>query len=134
MINLITNSVKIRSLTLHVVTCWLLTYILDDKLVMPFIAWWFVVVNCFEFLMFGKDKLRARMQWSRTPESTFLIMGLLGAFPGIFIGRYLFNHKTSKKKFYIPMWILFFIQLILAIAWVEHTTVKGPKVFDFIPL
>jgi uncharacterized membrane protein YsdA (DUF1294 family) len=133
MINLITGSVKVRSLLIHLIFCSVLTYIIDDKLVMPFIAWWFIVVNIFEFFMFGKDKLRAKMNWRRTPESTFLIMGFLGAFPGIFLGRVAFRHKTSKKKFYIPMWILFFVQLIITIAWIEHTTVKGQKVFGFIP-
>lgn len=133
MINLVTNSIKVRSVLLHLLFCGLATYVVDDKLVMPFIAWWFVVVNVFEFFMFGKDKLRARMAWSRTPESTFLIMGFLGAFPGIFLGRVVFKHKTSKKKFYIPMFILFFVQVIIAIAWVEHNTVKGDKFFDFIP-
>jgi len=133
MINLLTNSTKIRSLCIHLVFCGIVTYVVNDKFVMPFIAWWFIVVNLFEFLMFGKDKLRAKMGWSRTPESTFLMMGLVGAFPGIFIGRIVFNHKTSKKQFYIPMWILFIIQLILALAWIEHNTVKGPKIFAFIP-
>jgi len=132
MVALLTHSTKLRSFFLHFFFCLSLSYILSGALNLPFIAWWFIVLNSFEFLMFGKDKLRAKMKWSRTPEITFLLMGLLGAFPAILAGRKIFSHKTTKKEFVIPMWILFIIQVLMAIAYLEKETVKGEKLLSFL--
>ena len=134
MILAFTHSTKTRSFIYHLLICVSIAYFLAGEFEIPFIGWWFIVTNIFEFTMFGKDKLRAKMDWSRTPESTFLIMGLLGAFPAILAGRKLFKHKTTKKEFVIPMWILFIIQVILAIAYIEQTSVKGEKMLSFLSL
>tara|TARA_R110000868_G_scaffold218576_2_gene469291 strand:- start:213665 stop:214057 length:393 start_codon:yes stop_codon:yes gene_type:complete len=128
------NKTKLKSLLLHLIFCGAVTFALDGQASLPFIAWWFAVINVFEFAMFGKDKLRAKMSWSRTPESTFLIMGLLGAFPAILAGRKAFNHKTTKKEFIIPMWSLFILQIVLAIAYIENVAVKGTKFLGFVSL
>ncbi|MFT7143991.1 MAG: uncharacterized membrane protein YsdA (DUF1294 family) [Alphaproteobacteria bacterium] len=132
MINIFTYSKRARSLILHFMFCALVAYALENISGIPFIGWWFIVINIFEFLFFGKDKLRAKQGWSRTPESTFLIMGLLGAFPAILIGRKFFKHKTTSRKFILPMWTLFIIQIMFAIAYIEQTTVKGKKFLDFL--
>lgn len=123
---------KGRSALYHILTCALFTYILDKAWDLPAIVWWFIALNIFEFLMFGKDKLCAIKGWRRTPESTFHLMGFLGGFPGIFMGRKVFKHKTSKKQFYIPMWILFALQVLLALAYIEQTTVKNGTLLGFI--
>lgn len=132
MINLFTHSTKIRSFTLHFLFCALAAYALQNVSGIPFIGWWFIIVNVFEFLFFGKDKLRSKLKWSRTPESTFLVMGLLGAFPAILIGRKVFQHKTTSRKFILPMWTLFIVQILVALAYIEQSTVKGTKFLDFL--
>lgn len=128
------HSVKSRSALYHVLTCALLTYLLDKAWDIPAIIWWFSVVNIFEFTMFGRDKWCAKNGWRRTPESTFHLMGALGGFPGIFAGRKFFKHKTVKKQFYIPMWILFAIQLLIALAYIEKTTTKNGTLLSFLTL
>lgn len=82
---------------------------------------WIICANGMMFLSFGWDKLRSMKQWRRTPETTYLIIALLGAFPGLFLGRKIFNHKTSKASFIIPMWILFFGQIIASAFWLGDT-------------
>ena len=76
---------------------------------------WFIIINILTFVLFGLDKTRAQKGWSRTPETTFHILGFIGAFPAIFAGRTYFRHKTLKKGFIIPMWSLFALQLGIAI-------------------
>lgn len=60
---------------------------------------WLVIINLTLLALMGKDKLAATKQWPRTPEFTLLVLTFLGATPGIMLGRYVFNHKTTKESF-----------------------------------
>ena len=119
------QSVRSRSALSHLLISAFFTYLLDSVWDIPAIIWWFAVVNGFEFSIFGFDKWCAKRNRKRTPESTFHLMGVLGAFPAIFAGRKIFNHKTSKKNFTIPMWILFILQVLVALAYIESITTNG---------
>ena len=60
---------------------------------------WLITLNLTLMALMGKDKLAATKKWPRTPEFTLLLLTFLGATPAIMLGRYLFNHKTSKESF-----------------------------------
>ena len=79
-----------------------------------YIAAWFVTINISAFLAFARDKFAAKAGRSRTPEITLLTLGFAGGFPGVFLGRKVFNHKTKKLAFIIPMWTLFALQIVLS--------------------
>ena len=51
----------------------------------------------------------------RTPESTFLLIALLGGSLGVLAGMYKFRHKTQKQKFTIGIPIIIGIHIILVI-------------------
>jgi uncharacterized membrane protein YsdA (DUF1294 family) len=71
-------------------------------------------LNLIAFFAFGHDKRRARLQRTRTRESTLLILSLLGGAPGAWIAVRIFRHKTRKITFLIP---LVFATLVAAALW-----------------
>lgn len=48
------------------------------------------------------DKRRARRKTSRIPESTFLGLAFLCAWPGMLLAFLLVRHKTQKRSFQVP--------------------------------
>ena len=53
--------------------------------------------------LYGWDKLKARRAGRRIPESTLHAFALAGGFPGAWLGRRLFRHKTQKPGFAIVL-------------------------------
>lgn len=104
---------KWKSFWWHLAFAVFWTYIFSEILILDYALGWFLGINFVSFTSFGWDKLRAISKSNRTPELTYHALGLLGGFPGIFAGRKLFNHKTSKLGFIIPMWIFFFLQIFV---------------------
>lgn len=64
----------------------------------PFILW-LLLINVLTLAMYGADKMAARRAMRRVPESTLLVFGLIGGWPGAIIGQQLFRHKTQKQPF-----------------------------------
>lgn len=56
-------------------------------------------LNALTLLVFGWDKLRARRRKRRIPERRLLWLAALGGSPGAVLGRWIFNHKTRKRRF-----------------------------------
>ena len=70
---------------------------------------WLFLVNLLTFVIYGGDKYAAQKSWRRVPESTLLLLGLVGGWPGAVCGQELFRHKTQKqpfKKYFITSVIL----------------------------
>lgn len=60
---------------------------------------WFLLANLLTFVIYGVDKTAARKSWRRVPESTLLVLGVVGGWPGAIVGQQLFRHKTQKQPF-----------------------------------
>lgn len=116
MITLVITRFKLQSAIFHMVTAAAIAWFIQELMIIEFAFAWFFAVNMVAFVSFGFDKLAAKGGKGRTPEVTYHILGLLGGFPAIFAGRRMFNHKTKKAGFFVPMWILFIAQ-ILATSW-----------------
>ena len=56
------------------------------------------------FFMYWSDKSAARKGRWRTKESSLLLCGLIGGWPGGLIAQQLFRHKSSKTEFQIGFW------------------------------
>jgi uncharacterized membrane protein YsdA (DUF1294 family) len=65
--------------------------------------------------LYGWDKLQARRVRRRIPERTLHLFALAGGFPGAWLGRRLFRHKTQKPAFAV---VLALSTLLHAGAWV----------------
>lgn len=57
------------------------------------------LVNVVTFVVYGVDKLKARKSWWRIPESTLLLLALLGGSVGAWCGMKVWHHKTLHMKF-----------------------------------
>jgi len=73
-----------------------------------------LALNLLAFFAFGIDKRRARLQRRRTPESTLLLLAVLGGAPGAWLAVRVFRHKTRKFAFLLP---LLLASLVAATLW-----------------
>lgn len=79
-----------------------------------------VAMNIVAFIMYGIDKYKAKQGEWRIPESTLLLLALLGGSIGALVGMKVWHHKTKHKKFYIGVPAIIALQLVLFVwAWVR---------------
>ncbi|EMF0720247.1 DUF1294 domain-containing protein [Citrobacter freundii] len=64
----------------------------------PFVMW-FLLVSVLTLAVYGIDKKAACNAWRRVPESTLLLLGAVGGWPGAILGQHFFRHKTKKQPF-----------------------------------
>lgn len=78
---------------------------------------WFLLANVLTLVIYGIDKTAARKTWRRVPESTLLVFGIVGGWPGAIVGQHLFRHKTQKQPFktYFIISVLVSIPVTVAI-------------------
>jgi len=82
----------------------------------PWAAAWLASVNVVTFGYYGLDKIRARAETRRVPESVLHGLAFLGGSVGAYIGMRLFHHKTIKGSFRILFWTIVALQITL-IVW-----------------
>jgi len=80
------------------------------------VAMWFLLTNALTLAVYGADKLAARKAWRRVPESTLLIFGLVGGWPGAILGQRLFRHKTQKQPFRTYFFISVMMNVVVLVA------------------
>lgn len=73
---------------------------------------WFLLANILTLLLYGVDKMAARKDWRRVPESTLLVFGVVGGWGGAIAGQQIFRHKTQKQ----PFKTYFIISVIVSIS------------------
>ena len=71
-------------------------------------------------LLYRADKQAAQSGAWRTPEATLLMVGLLGGWPGAFVARAVFRHKTRKQPFVTLFWLTVAVHCA-ALAWASTT-------------
>lgn len=74
---------------------------------------YFAIINLCAFVAFGIDKLKARRDAWRTPESTLLLLAAIGGSFGSFLGMKVWRHKTQHKKFTILVPLLMAIHIAI---------------------
>lgn len=93
-----------------------------------FIAAWLLVINVVSFAMFGMDKWKAKHKKYRIPESTLLLLAVLGGSVGAVCGMDFFRHKTLHKKFRLGLPLILAVQVLLAAGGcgtADDTEMKG---------
>lgn len=76
----------------------------------------YILLNAGAFVIFGRDKFRARSNAWRTPESLLLAIALLGPF-GAYGAMLFFRHKTRKVKFFlVPLFLILHAGIIIWLA------------------
>jgi uncharacterized membrane protein YsdA (DUF1294 family) len=59
----------------------------------------YLVLSAITFIAYAVDKATAVSGRWRTKESSLLLLGLLGGWPGGMLAQQVFRHKTSKVSF-----------------------------------
>lgn len=66
----------------------------------------FAVVNLASFLIFRRDKLKARRSEWRTPEARLLLAAFIGPY-GAYFSMLKYRHKTKHAKFLlVPLFLI----------------------------
>lgn len=80
---------------------------------------WLLLANLLTLVIYGADKMAARKAWRRVPESTLLVFGVVGGWPGAIVGQQLFRHKTQKQPFktWFIISVMASIVLMAALYW-----------------
>lgn len=78
-----------------------------------YIIFYLVIINIFEFIIMGLDKLLAIKHKYRIPEFTLLFFSAIGGSIGAITGMFFFHHKTKKLKFRILFPLFLIVHLII---------------------
>lgn len=76
-----------------------------------------LVINVITFVVYGIDKLKAKKHWWRISEATLLLLAAAGSSIGAWLGMKVWHHKTMHKKFKYGVPIFFFLQTVVALAY-----------------
>lgn len=79
--------------------------------------YYLIAINIIAFIVYGIDKFKAKKGYWRIPESTLLLLAIIGGSVGAWLGMMLWRHKTKHWKFMIGVPAVFVIHLSL-IAYV----------------
>lgn len=74
-----------------------------------------LLINAVSFLLMLTDKLKARKNLWRIPESTLIGAAIAGGSIGSLAGMYTFRHKTRHKKFTVGIPVILALQIGLGI-------------------
>lgn len=72
-----------------------------------------LVINIVAFFAFGTDKWKAKKGKWRIPESTLMLLALVGGSIGAWCGMRVWHHKTMHTKFRYGLPAIFIAQVIV---------------------
>ena len=84
-------------------------------LMLQILIGYLAMVNVVAFVTYGIDKLKARRNQWRIPESTLLLLAMIGGSIGAWIGLKVWRHKTLHKKFKYGIPLIIVVQIVLCI-------------------
>ena len=62
-------------------------------------TYYVLILNFVTMLVYGIDKFKAKKGKWRIPESTLLLLAVLGGSIGAWLGMRVWRHKTQHKKY-----------------------------------
>ena len=69
------------------------------------------IINVITFLIYGIDKWKAKKERWRIPESTLLLLAVVGGSIGALLGMKVWHHKTMHKKFKYGIPLIIVLQI-----------------------
>ena len=84
----------------------------------------YFLMSALSYFMYRSDKIAARSDAQRTPETSLHLVDLLGGWPGALIAQQQCRHKTAKRSFQIVFWATFVANLV-AFAWLARSGLLG---------
>ena len=87
---------------------------------MRYLMYYLIIINIAAWIMYGRDKWKAKSGAWRIPERTLLLTALAGGSVGALAGMLLFHHKTRKPKFMIGVPVMFAAHCVIVGVIVHH--------------
>lgn len=88
---------------------------------MEFLIPYLMIVNALGLLLMLADKQKARKKRWRIPEATLMGVAAIGGSAGVFLGMYLFRHKTRHPKFTVGVPLLLMLHGILIFLFLRQS-------------
>ena len=88
-----------------------------------YILYYLASINAITFIVYGIDKLKAKKGKWRIPESTLLLLAIVGGSIGAWCGVKVWHHKTLHKKFRYGIPLIMVIQIGLGIYMITKAGV-----------
>ena len=76
-------------------------------------TYYVLILNFVTMLVYGIDKFKAKKGKWRIPESTMLLLAVLGGSIGAWLGMRVWRHKTQHMKFKYGIPVIFILQVAL---------------------
>ena len=80
-----------------------------------YILYYLIAINVITLLTYGIDKLKAKKGKWRIPESTLLLLAIIGGSIGAWLGIKVWHHKTLHKKFKYGIPLIVIAQIAIAV-------------------
>ena len=77
------------------------------------LIYYFLAVNIIAFIVYGIDKLKARKNLWRIPETTLLLLAVIGGSVGAWLGMRVWHHKTMHLKFKYGVPVILALQIAI---------------------
>ena len=73
-------------------------------------------VSAITFGSYAIDKSAARLKQRRVAETSLILLGMLGGWPGAILAQQLLRHKTAKRSFRAVFWVSVLINVVVFVA------------------
>ena len=73
-------------------------------------------VSAITFGSYAIDKSAARLKQRRVAETSLILLGMLGGWPGAILAQQLLRHKTAKPSFRAVFWVSVLINVFVFVA------------------
>ena len=80
-----------------------------------YILYYLIAINIITFFIYGIDKLKAKKGKWRIPESTLLLLAIIGGSIGAWFDIKVWHHKTLHKKFKYGIPLIVIAQIAIAV-------------------
>lgn len=77
------------------------------------ILFWLIMISFLSILVTVSDKVSAIQSQRRVPETTLLLLGLIGGAPIMFLTMLTIRHKTRHLKFMLSLPVFILLQGVL---------------------
>ena len=79
------------------------------------LLFYLLIVNAAGFILMLVDKIKAKKNLWRIPESTLFLVAAIGGSIGSLLGMYTFRHKTKHIKFTLGMPLILALQILAVV-------------------
>ena len=76
----------------------------------------YVGVSIVTFALYAIDKSAARLRQRRVAETSLILLGMLGGWPGAILAQQLLRHKTAKPSFRAVFWTSVLINVFVFVT------------------